>query len=285
MVSVTIEPSLGVSSPTSPGDRRMGRRAIAAGVGVIVAGIAGFVVTLHLAGVDTGALGRLRPAPLATPQAAVTPVPLPVVAAQALPVVVTIEVQTGQGEEFGTGWLFDDRADFVTNYHVVAGRASVRILDRSGTVHPAIVVGYSVPQDVAVVRSQDGFRGRPLPVLAADPPVPEPVVVLASARATGEADRIYETLDRLHQPVPVSAGTERDLPVTGVGATAYRDMMVLRDHFVYRGNSGGPVLDAYGRVLGIVTLASQSVPQAYAIPMARVLLDLESLARQAPSGR
>ena len=43
---------------------------------------------------------------------------------------------------------------------------------------------------------------------------------------------------------------------------------------IYEGNSGGPVLDAAGQVIGIVTLASPSAPDAYAIPISRVIAEL-----------
>ena len=51
-------------------------------------------------------------------------------------------------------------------------------------------------------------------------------------------------------------------------------MLQLTGARIYEGNSGGPVLDAQGQVIGIVTLASPSSPDAYAIPISRVLSTL-----------
>jgi len=274
------------AAPQPPrGTARSGLTRLGAVIAVlIVIGVTAYAATVRFGGVDGSVLARYRPAPLTTPAPSATPLPLDVVANHALPSVVTIQVETSQGEEFGTGWLLDRSGDFVTNYHVIAKRNSLRILDSRNAVHDGVVMGFSVPEDIAVVRSADGFRGDPLTAAApADPPVPEAVIVLASARATGQPDRTPETLDRLHQPVPVQADTDVN-PVEG-GEVVYSDMMVLRDHKIYRGNSGGPVLDAYGHVLGVVTLASQSTPQAFAIPIGRVIDELLAFAaRPVPQG-
>jgi S1-C subfamily serine protease len=54
-------------------------------------------------------------------------------------------------------------------------------------------------------------------------------------------------------------------------------MLHLTGARIYEGNSGGPVLDAQGQVIGIVTLAaSTSAPDAYAIPISRVLTYLHA---------
>ena len=243
-----------------------------------------FAAAFRLGRADTDALDRLRPAPLVTPAPSAVPLPLDQVARDALSRVVTIEVQTDQGEEFGTGWLLDDRGDFVTNYHVIARRHSVRIVDRRSRSHDGVVLGYSAPDDVAVIRSSDGFDAGPLRLgPRSDAPVPEPVVVLASAAATTHDDTTLETLVRLHQPVPVATDPEGQTGISG--QVAYDDMMVLRDNRIYRGNSGGPVLDQFGQVIGIVTLASQSTAQAFAIPIGRVVDDLDGfVARPSPGG-
>jgi S1-C subfamily serine protease len=208
--------------------------------------------------------------------------PLDQVAAAALSRVVTIETQTPDHQELGTGWLLDTRGDFVTNAHVVEGALSVRIRDRRNATHVGQVMGTDQEQDIAVVRSLDGFSAKPLPEgPATDPPVPEDVVILASSRATGHEDQTFtvETIARLHQDVPVRNNAEID---PGDASTVlYHDMIAMRGKQVFPGNSGGPVLDGYGKVIGIVTLASRSTPQAYAIPIGRVSAELAAFAARA----
>lgn len=229
-------------------------------------------------------IGRLVPGALASPSASATVQPLPEVANQALSRVVTIETQTPDHQELGTGWLLDGRGDFVTNAHVVEGALSVRIRDRRNATHVGQIMGVDRDQDVAIVRSLDGFQAKPLPLTQqAEPPVPEDVVVLASGRATGHSDATstVETIARLHQDVPVRDNTEID--PSNASAVLYHDMIAMRGHQVFPGNSGGPVLDGYGKVVGIVTLASRSTPQAYAIPIGRVSAELFAFASRPAS--
>ena len=272
--------------PAEPVQGRRSRLLETAVVLLLLFGVAmgSFVAAFRIGGVDSAVLARNRPQPLVTPPPSAAPLPLDQVARDALSRVVTIEVQTDQGEEFGTGWLFDAHGDFVTNYHVIARRHSVRIVDRRSRSHDGVVLGYSAPDDVAVIRSSDGFDAQPLGVgPRGDVPVPQPVVALASSTATTHGDTTLETLVRLHQPVPVA--TDPQGQAGDSGQATYDDMMVLRDNRIYRGNSGGPVLDQLGRVIGIVTLASQSTAQAFAIPIGRVVDDLDAFAgRPSPSG-
>jgi len=84
-----------------------------------------------------------------------------------------------------------------------------------------------------------------------------------------------ETLAQVGQDVPIDRTDVQ--PGSGSPAT-YHDMLELDGARIFQGNSGGPVLDADGKVIGIVTLASKSEPQAFAIPVARVLAELLSFA-------
>jgi S1-C subfamily serine protease len=76
-------------------------------------------------------------------------------------------------------------------------------------------------------------------------------------------------------------GLNDNVPLQGTGIEAgqalpqeYDDMLHLQGARIYEGNSGGPVIDASGRVVGIVTLASPSSADSYAIPISRVLSTL-----------
>jgi putative serine protease PepD len=250
-------------------------------VALLLASIAAvaFALTLQTTRISQDDLRAAAPAPPRTPMTTPATLALPDVAAGALDRVVTIEVAAGDTSvALGTGWLLDAAGDYVTNEHVVADQRSLRVVDRRGQAHTGVVVGLDAQQDIAVVRAADLAGGTPLPqTSSAEPPLPEEVVVLASARATGHGDRTQEQLVRLHQTVPLDSTGSSEPPVPGQ-PSVYEDMMVLKGAAIYRGNSGGPVLDARGEVIGIVTLAAETTPQAFAIPLARVAVELHSLA-------
>jgi serine protease Do len=233
------------------------------------------VVGYRSAGVSGDQIARALPRSLTAPTATISARPLSEVAGESLSRVVTVETQTPDHQELGTGWLIDTKGDFVTNAHVVEGALSVRLRDRRNATHVGTIMGVDHEQDIAVVRSLDGFQDKPLAMSAeTDPPVPSDVVILASGRATGHDDQTatIETIARLHQDVPVRGNAEIDPANTS--SVLYHDMIAMRGKQVFPGNSGGPVMDAFGKVIGIVTLASRSTPQAYAIPVGRVSAEL-----------
>jgi S1-C subfamily serine protease len=248
---------------------------------VVLSLLVPMVVGYRQTAISTSEIGRLLPRSLASPSATATVRPLAEVGSEALSRVVTVETQTPDHQELGTGWLLDARGDFVTNAHVVEGALSVRIRDRRNATHVGAIMGVDHEEDVAVVRSLDGFAAQPLALAAdSDLPVPEDVVVLASGRATGHEDQTstIETIARLHQDVPVRGNAEID--PSNTSSVLYHDMIAMRGKQVFPGNSGGPVMDAFGKVIGIVTLASRSTPQAYAIPVGRVSAELFDYARR-----
>jgi serine protease Do len=247
--------------------------AAAAGI-VVVAGLLAFEVSLHLSGVNVTKVTPFAAPVVATPSP--TLLPISDVGRMALSRVVTISTDRSSDEALGTGWLFDTHGDFVTNAHVVQGQLSLRVTDRMAHTYTATVVGMDEAADVAVIRLDAGYSGMPLPVNTVPiTALPVAVVDLAASRATGHDDITLGTIIQTGQDVPLQQGEVQ--PGTSA-PTVYHDMLAMTGAQVYQGNSGGPVLDGQGHVVGILTLASPSGPVAYAIPISRVLAELTRFA-------
>lgn len=249
------------------------RSLVAVAVIAATAAIA-FPVAAHFASIDSGTIHPATPPPAAPPSP--SPVSMQDVGRLALTRVVTVESDRASQEALGTAWLFDDRGDFVTNAHVVAGSLTVRITDRSAHTIVATVLGSDEANDVAVLRAAGGFAAPALPVRAAVlPALPMPVVDCASSRATGHDDLTVASLSKRSQDVPLEPG---EVPAGAGTPSIYHDMLTLTGARVYQGNSGGPVLDAGGQVVGILTLASPDQPESFAIPITRILAELKQYA-------
>jgi serine protease Do len=241
---------------------------------LIAAGLVAFLVTTHVAAIDPNTI-----APVGTPIATSptpTPPPLTDVGRADLGSVVTVEVDVDLSteESLGTGWIFDSEGDIVTNAHVVEGHSAIRVTDREDHTELAVVLGteYDENADIALLRPMSHLSGTPLPVDdTAIARVPLSAIVLASSTATGKTDMTPETVVGLDAEVPLAGNGGQQ---SQAAPAVYDGMMHLQGARIYEGNSGGPLLDAAGQVIGVLTLASPTSADAYAIPISRVLSEL-----------
>jgi S1-C subfamily serine protease len=156
----------------------------------------------------------------------------------------------GLGVE-GSGWIARQGL-VVTNAHVVAGIEQPHVDRRGGAGHTATVVAFDVKNDVAVLRVPD-LEGRPLRL--ADPERRVPVVLLGYP----ENGPLTRTPARLGATVKAFS---RD--AYGRGPVA-RSLTTIRGS-VRPGNSGGPGVDARGRVRTTVFARRAGGDGGYGIP-------------------
>lgn len=161
---------------------------------------------------------------------------------------------TGSGYPVAQGLI-------LTNAHVVSGTTDHRIITPDGTLLPAAVVYFDPEVDVAVLRVP-GYAG---PVLQMAP---------ASRGTEGAVIGYPGGGPENVQPAVV------DGSFTAEGRDIYNANLVQRQIFVLQsrvrpGNSGGPLVDMQGRVLGVVFATSASEPeQAYALTDDQIQADI-----------
>jgi putative serine protease PepD len=175
--------------------------------------------------------------------------------------VVSPEVVQIQGKRaLGSGVVFDDRADIVTNAHVIAGEQQFVVTLSGGDRHPATLVGSDPAHDLAVLHLNGA---RPAPATFADssgPPVG--AMVLAIGNPLGLRSSVTEGIvSSLNRTVSEGNGVTLSPAIQTSAA-------------INPGNSGGALVDLTGRVIGIPTLealdpqlgGSQAAGIGFAIP-------------------
>ncbi len=221
------------------------------------------------------ALNRVDPAPsisgpttqVAPPDAAIASDPDVLQAGRS--VVRVLGTACGLGVE-GSGWAVRPGL-IVTNAHVVAGEEDTTVITQSGASLSATPVHYDPHNDLALLR-----------IGAAIPPLP-----MASDPQQGTAGAVLGYPENgPYSIAPVRLGDTRDViseDSYGHGPI-HRTITSLRGS-VQSGNSGGPLIDSQGQVLGTVFAATTSgTPGGFAIPDDLVRIALRKTAPSVSTG-
>lgn len=153
--------------------------------------------------------------------------------------VVQVTTSTSGGSGLGSGFVIDTAGHIVTNYHVIDGAETIQVSFSNKDTLPARLVGADASTDLAVLKVDAG-SGAFTPLALAD------------------SDRV-----RVGDPVVAIGnpfGLERTV-TTGIVSALQRavrapngytiDEVIQTDAAINQGNSGGPLLDAAGKVIGV----------------------------------
>jgi putative serine protease PepD len=151
--------------------------------------------------------------------------------------------QTGRSVAIGSGFVADAAGHIYTNAHVVQGATSVKVAFKDGASYAAKVLGTDPATDVAVLQVQ----GAPASALH---PLP-----LGSVETVHVGDPVVAIGNPLNEQSTITSGIvsakNRTIESLQQGQQIYN--AIQTDAAINHGNSGGPLIDRFGRVVGITS--------------------------------
>jgi serine protease Do len=166
-------------------------------------------------------------------------------------------VQHYKDEASGSGFVYDDRGDIVTNAHVVnppngAHLSNLTVIFANGDHVPAHVVSVNIGADLAIIRVDDYHKLPPALPLADSDKLEQGQWAIA----IGEP---YELQQTVTLGVISAFNREEKVQAEGGGAGYYDFKGLLQTSApINPGNSGGPLIDIDGRVIGVNQLTDES---------------------------
>ena len=160
-------------------------------------------------------------------------------------------------EGTGSGFIYDAEGYVMTNHHVVANATRVSVRLRDGREFSAEVVGSDPSTDVAILKIDPG--GDELPV-----------VELGSSEGVAVGDWVLALGNPLGLDFTVTAGIVSAKGRQLTAREAALEAFIQTDAAINMGNSGGPLIDLMGRVVGVNTAISGGqrwVGYGFAVPV------------------
>ncbi|HVW90571.1 MAG TPA: trypsin-like peptidase domain-containing protein, partial [Gaiellaceae bacterium] len=149
---------------------------------------------------------------------------------------------SGSASAEGTGFVYDTKGDIVTNAHVVDGASSLKVKLDDGTTVTATLVGEDMSTDVAVIHvNVDASKLQPIPFGdSSKAQVGDPVVAIGNP--FGLDDTVTSGIvSALHREI---TAPDNQTPIEDA---------IQTDAAINHGNSGGPLFNLQGQVIGITS--------------------------------
>lgn len=156
--------------------------------------------------------------------------------------IVVIEVEGEDGDGLGTGVIINDQGNILTSNHIIEDASNISIRFADGSQSDAFVLFATPEQDIAMLRA---FNTPALIVPA----------ILGNSRSMRVGDDVFVIGHPFGLTGSLSAGVisgfDRSFRPSDADVTL--EGLIQFDAATNPGNSGGPLLDRNGRVIGIVT--------------------------------
>jgi serine protease Do len=167
----------------------------------------------------------------------------------------------------GTAFFISEDGLLLTNAHVVSDKeAEYTVLTNDGKKYPAKVLARDTVRDLAILKVQGG----PFPTLKLGDSDKLEIgqTVIAIGNALGEFRNTVS--------VGVISGLGRTVTASGGGIVETMEDVIQTDAAINRGNSGGPLLNLKGEVVGVnFAMASGAENIGFAIPINKAKKDIE----------
>ena len=150
----------------------------------------------------------------------------------------TVYGQVTEGTSAGSGFILTQDGYVITNCHVIDGASSVTVTTHDGTEYPATIIGSDATNDVAVLKVE--AAGLPAVTVGSSDALVIGDMVVAIGNPLG-------TLSST-QTVGYVSGKDRDVSTDGSLIS-----MLQTDAAINSGNSGGPLFNMRGELVGITT--------------------------------
>ena len=170
-----------------------------------------------------------------------------------MPSVVQINVALGNAEGIGSGVIISSDGRILTNNHVVDGAETIKVTLSDGRTVDAKVVGTDPSSDLAVIQAQ-GVSGLTAATFGDSSNVKVGDEVIAIGSPGGLQGTVTTGIvSALDRKVTVDSQQESPNPYArndnGGGSTTYQALQT--DAAINQGNSGGPLFNTDGQVIGI----------------------------------
>jgi S1-C subfamily serine protease len=162
-------------------------------------------------------------------------------------------------EGAGSGFVIDPRGYILTNYHVVAGAQSIEVILGDKSRSPAKFIGADQRNDVALIKIDP--KGKQLTALP-----------LGDSSTLQVGQKVLAIGDPFGFQSTLTTGVVSALGRTvQTSDTTFIDAAIQTDASINRGNSGGPLIDTHGEVIGvnsaIYTPSGTTAGIGFAIPI------------------
>lgn len=161
-------------------------------------------------------------------------------------------------EGAGSGWVLDRNGHIITNNHVIADSDSIQVTLADGSAYPARLVGTDPTTDIAVLKIE----------APADLLFP---VEIGDSSALRVGQRVFAIGNPYGLERTMTVGIVSSLNRTlASGKSQKLKNMIQLDAALNQGNSGGPLLDSQGRLIGmntaIASMTGQNSGVGFAVP-------------------